>query len=304
MEIFLDLDADAGAANEPNRKKEDLPSQPRPSLTDEQRKQILGIERGAVQDLERAFSGVLPDDAKKILEDLSVHQSEDMKAAALLQLSKQYAFVEDALERISDIYRNANLEPKETYQLLKYKLQQFSRYYRKDQGLVDLRALDREKSLNRKYQYYSKQLQNEVALRIDQDPALLSLVDAVRNAPKCDSKDGVELPISYNTLPENLQQEIDALLSQCTDSAKINAAADYLHEISGMDRHTLLYGSDEFLYGRKRHITGYGQKAVVHLLRDYIPLKKRKSYRNIRMNRANRLEENLPHKKSKLLWIS
>ncbi len=276
MEIFLDLDADAGAANEPNRKKEDLPSQPRPSLTDEQRKQILGIERGAVQDLERAFSGVLPDDVKKILEDLSVHQSEDMKAAALLQLSKQYAFVGDALERISDIYRNANLEPKETYQLLKYKLQQLSRYYRKDQGLVDLRALDREKSLNRKYQYYSKQLQNEVALRIDQDPALLSLVDAVRNAPKCDSKDGVELPISYNTLPENLQQEIDALLSQCTDSAKINAAADYLHEISGMDRHTLLYGSDEFLYGRKRHITGYGQKAVVHLLRDYIPLEEAK----------------------------
>ena len=276
MEIFLEPDAES--TNEQNGKKEDLPSQPQLqlSLTDEQRKQILGIEREAVQDLERAFSGVLPDDVKKFLEDLSGHQSEDMKAAALLQLSKQYAFVGDALERIADIYRDANLEPKGAYQLLKFKLQQYGRYYRKDKGLVDLRALDREKALSRKYQYYSKQVQNETALRIDQDPALLSLVDAVRNALKCYRLDGVELPIGYNTLPENLQQEIDALLSQCTDSAKINAAADYLYEVSGMDRHTLLYGSDEFLYGRKRHITGYGQKAVVHLLRDYIPLEEAK----------------------------
>lgn len=269
------LESNTSQNREPNEKKEiDF------ALID-------SITQETIAHFSRELSVALPDPIKTILKNLNSAQNISPKdKAALLKQAQQdffkhYSFLEEAATRLDNIYQEAGINNEDFSNLLNYKIEQYSRFY--EDGFINLSKLNNEKEKKQKYQYFICQVKSAVTDYLDNHSELQKLIDQVKSAPIIKSKDGTELPISYNTLPKKLQQSVNSLLNCCAMNDKIQNAEQYLYSHFGSDqdledfKNTLLYGNDS---SDHKHIVGYGQRAVVKLLLEYAPLEPKKETDN------------------------
>ena len=248
---------------------------------------IDSITQETIAHFSRELSVALPDPIKTILKNLNSAQNISPKdKAALLKQAQQdffkhYSFLEEAATRLDNIYQEAGMSNEDFSNLLNYKIEQYSRFY--EDGFINLSKLNNEKEKKQKYQYFICQVKSAVTDYLDNHGELQKLIDQVKSAPIIKSKDGTELPISYNTLPKKLQQSVNSLLNCCAMNDKIQNAEQYLYSHFGSDqdledfKNTLLYGNDS---SDHKHIVGYGQRAVVKLLLEYAPLEPKKETDN------------------------
>ena len=248
---------------------------------------IDSITQETIAHFSRELSVALPDPIKTILKNLNSAQNISPKdKAALLKQAQQdffkhYSFLEEAATRLDNIYQEAGINNEDFSNLLNYKIEQYSRFY--EDGFINLSKLNNEKEKKQKYQYFICQVKSAVTDYLDNHSELQKLIDQVKSAPIIKSKDGTELPISYNTLPKKLQQSVNSLLNCCAMNDKIQNAEQYLYSHFGSDqdledfKNTLLYGNDS---SDHKHIVGYGQRAVVKLLLEYAPLEPKKETDN------------------------
>ena len=248
---------------------------------------IDSITQETIAHFSRELSVALPDPIKTILKNLNSAQNISPKdKAALLKQAQQdffkhYSFLEEAATRLDNIYQEAGISNEDFSNLLNYKIEQYSRFY--EDGFINLSKLNNEKEKKQKYQYFMCQVKSAVTDYLDNHSELQKLIEQVKSAPIIKSKDGTELPISYNTLPKKLQQSVNSLLNCCAMNDKIQNAEQYLYSHFGSDqdledfKNTLLYGNDS---SDHKHIVGYGQRAVVKLLLEYAPLEPKKETAN------------------------
>ena len=245
----IHVQAAAQAANaadvELYKKEKDIQAaestQTTPSLTGEQAKALEKVENEAVRTMERELSGRFWDDLatamrsvkeKSELQKGGWENQKDAAKEAILDIEniirEKIPELNSAVLAISEIRACTPDEALESMELLHYRVLQYIRHM-SDENYISLNSLQAEKDSNRYFQMFSSAVRREIVATLDQNPELQVIATDIQSQAPTISEDGKEVPVSYKTLPSDLQKRVNKLIESCWRSPEIQEAAQILY---------------------------------------------------------------------------